>query len=61
MSYGKINSFIDLLTKEEVEDSDDHSTITDVSGVKLSKPYWIIGAESRKQLLLRPLYFIIIM
>ncbi len=51
MSYGKMNSFIDLITKEEVKDSDDYSTITDVSDIKSSKPYWIIGAKSRKQLI----------
>ena len=51
MSYVKMNSFIHLITKEEVKDSDYYSSITDVSGIKLSKPYWIIGAKSRKQLI----------
>ena len=51
MSYVKMNSFIDLITKEEVKDSDYYSSITDLSGIKLSKPYWIIGVKSRKQLL----------
>jgi head-tail adaptor len=31
MSFGKMNAFIDIISKEEVEDNDGYSTITDVT------------------------------
>jgi len=31
MSFGKMNSFIDIISKEEVEDDDGYSTIVDVT------------------------------